>query len=84
MNEHAISSTVAAVLAIIGLAIVALMVSNQAQTGNVFTTTGASLANVIRCALSPVTGGTCSGIATNVSSTFSTGCVTVGTQQYCP
>lgn len=73
MNQHAISSGVAAILAILGLAIVAVMVSNAAQTGSVFTTTGASLANVIRCALSPVTGGTCVGIkkqATDVTSSF--------------
>jgi hypothetical protein len=84
MSDHAISSTVAAILAILGLAVIALLVSNAATTGSVFATTGASLANVIRCALSPVTGGSCGGLGASVSSTFNTGCVTVGGQSYCP
>lgn len=54
-------------MAIVGLAIVALLVSNSAVAGNVFTTTGSSLANVIRCALSPVTGAGC---GTSVTSTI--------------
>ena len=70
MNEHTISAIVSTVLAVIGLAIIAVLVSNAAQTGNVFTTTGRSIANVISCALSPVTGAAC---GTSVVSTVSFG-----------
>ena len=84
MNEHTITSTVSVILAFIGIAILAIVVSSQASTGNVFKAGGSSIAQLIRCAISPVTGGSCGGTLTNVSSTFSTGCVTVSGQTYCP
>jgi hypothetical protein len=43
--------------AIIGLAIVAVVVSQNAQTPNVITASGSALSSVIQAAVSPVTGG---------------------------
>lgn len=50
--ESAISTTVAS---IIGLAIVAVLVSNRANTAKVIGASGSSLASVIGAAVSPVT-----------------------------
>lgn len=69
-GDHGVSTAVAVTLALIGVAIVAVLVSQKAQTGAVATAGGTSLANVIKCALSPVTGGTCGGVVTQVASTI--------------
>jgi hypothetical protein len=61
-------------LAIIGVAIIAVFVSNQSNTANVVTAGGSGFASALRCALSPVTGGSCpssGGLFPNVSSTIS-------------
>jgi PRD1 phage membrane DNA delivery len=47
--------------AIIGLAIIAVLVSKQAATGSVITQAGSAFGNVIKAAVSPV-GGTGSGL----------------------
>lgn len=44
------------VTGIIGLAIVAVIVSNNAQTGSVISSSGSALATVIGAAVAPVTG----------------------------
>lgn len=41
---------------IIGLAIIAVLVSQRAQTGNVLTSGGTALSSVINAAVSPVSG----------------------------
>jgi hypothetical protein len=56
MSDHAIGSLVAVISAILGLAIVAVLVSNRAQTAGVITSAGAALANDISAAVAPVTG----------------------------
>lgn len=57
MNDtiHAIGAIVAA---IIGLAIVAVIVSKNAQSATVITSAGSSLSSVIQAAVSPVSGST--------------------------
>ena len=47
----------AIVSAVVGLAIVAVIVSKNAQTPTVISSAGSALANVIGAAVSPVTGG---------------------------
>lgn len=63
-------SVVTVLLAIIGVAIVAVLVSKQANTGSVLSSGGLALAKAIGCAASPVTGGSC---GTSVSSSISFG-----------
>ena len=82
-SDH-ISTVVGVILAIMGVGTVALLVSQRAQTGGVITTAGSAIGRMICTALSPVTGASCGGTLTNVSSTFNTGCVVVGGQSYCP
>jgi hypothetical protein len=52
------SALVALVTAFIGLAIVAVIVSKNAQTPTVISSTATGLAKVIQAAVTPVTGGT--------------------------
>jgi hypothetical protein len=61
---------VAILLAIVGVAIVALLVSNHAQTGSLLGSAGKSFGGALGCALSPVTG---QGCGTSVSSKISFG-----------
>jgi hypothetical protein len=51
---HAVGAGVAAAF---GLAIVAVLVSKNAQTGTVLTSGGTALSSIIQAAVSPVTGG---------------------------
>lgn len=53
-------------MAIIGVAIIAVLVSPRAQTGNVLSAGGTAIGNVLSSALSPVTGGGTVGTALNV------------------
>lgn len=71
--NHAAAAAVAIVIGFIGLAIVAVFVSSKSSTPGLLTTSGTSLANVIKCALSPVIGGTCGGLVPNVTSTVNFG-----------
>jgi len=63
-------SIVTVLLAIIGVAVIAVLVSKQAQTGSVLGAGGSALANAISCAESPVTGASC---GTSVTSLISFG-----------
>lgn len=56
MTDHLIGSVVTVVTAIIGLAIIAVLVSNRAQTGSVIVAASSGLANSISAAVAPVTG----------------------------
>lgn len=61
-------TTIAAIItAIIGLAIVAVLVSSNASTATLISNSGTALSSVIASAVSPVTGGNNAGI-TNTSS----------------
>jgi hypothetical protein len=50
-----------ALAGVFGIAIVAVLVSRNAQTGSVISTTGSALAGVISAATAPVTGSASSG-----------------------
>lgn len=70
MNFDALgSSIVAVIMAIIGVAIIALLVSPQAQTGSVISSAGNAFAGVLSTAESPVTGG--SGIGGTINKILS-------------
>lgn len=56
MNDHLISGVVNVLVAIVGVAIIAVLVSNRAQTSNVITSAGAAFANDLSAAVAPVTG----------------------------
>lgn len=58
MSDHLIQSLVTIATAIIGVAIIAVLVSQRANTAGVVTSAGAALANDISAAVAPVTGAT--------------------------
>lgn len=70
MSDHAITAGVSIVLAVIGVAIVALIVSQSATTGSVLRSGSGALQQALCVALSPVNGGSC---GTSVSSTITYG-----------
>jgi PRD1 phage membrane DNA delivery len=57
MGDRTITAIVSIITAVIGVAIVAVLVSNQAQTGSVITAGGTALGNVLKAATAPVSGG---------------------------
>lgn len=56
MTEHLITSVTTVVLALVGVAIIALLVSKNAQTGSVISAGSQGLSSGLMSALSPVTG----------------------------
>ncbi len=56
MNNFS-GSIVTIAIAVIGVAIVAVLVSNNAQTGNIITKSTTGFSNVLKAAISPVVGG---------------------------
>jgi hypothetical protein len=56
MADNLISSLVTVVTAIIGIAIIAVLVSNKAQTAGVIGAGGNAFSQAIEAAVSPVTG----------------------------
>jgi hypothetical protein len=68
METGAIGNAITSIImAVIGVAIIAVLVSGQAQTANVLTAGGTAISKVLGSALSPVTGG--SGIGGNILNT---------------
>jgi PRD1 phage membrane DNA delivery len=61
VSDKLISGVVAILLALVGVAIVALLVSRSAQTGSVLSAGSSAFSGSLACALSPVTGGGCHG-----------------------
>lgn len=57
MSDHLITSVVSVLMAIIGVAIIAVLVSRNANTAAVLTTSGQAFSSSLGTALSPVTGG---------------------------
>ncbi len=57
MSDSLWTSIVTVLMAIIGVAIIAVLVSPRAQTGAVLTAGGNAFGNILQGALSPVTGG---------------------------
>lgn len=58
MGDRLIESLTTIVVAIIGIAVVAVLVSKQANTAGILTSGGSALSRDIEAAVSPVTGGT--------------------------
>lgn len=56
MGDQAITGIITILTAIIGVAIIAVLVSSQAQTGSVLTAGGNAFANILKTAVSPVSG----------------------------
>lgn len=57
MGDQIISSTVAVMMAIVGLAIIATLVSKNANTTNIIGTTGKAFSGALSAAEAPVLGG---------------------------
>lgn len=57
MGDQLITGIVTVLMAVIGLAIIAVLVSRNAQTGTVLGQAGNSFANILGAAESPVSGG---------------------------
>jgi len=76
MGDKAITGTVAIVTAIIGVAIIAVLVSGQSQTANVLKAGGGAFSDILKTALSPVAGGVGNGLFGNDSINPSTGVYT--------
>lgn len=67
MGEHGIMPAIAAIIAsIIGLAIIAVIVSKNANTSSVINAGGSALGNVISAAVSPVAGGSSTGFSSGL------------------
>lgn len=60
MGDQLIASVVTVATAIVGLAIIAVLVSNNANTSNVIASGGSAFSNALAAAVSPVTGGSSS------------------------
>jgi PRD1 phage membrane DNA delivery len=80
-TNHAVTAVASIVLAIMGLAVIALLVATKAQTGSVIQAGGSAFDKIICVALSPVAGSGCVGLS---NSGFTTDCVMVEGKQYCP
>lgn len=57
MTDQLISSVTTVAVAIVGIAVLAVLVSGQAQTSNVIKSAGSAFAGAVGAAVSPVTGG---------------------------
>lgn len=57
MSDQLIGGVVTVLTAIIGVAIIAVLVSGNAQTGNVLTSAGNAFSSSLRAAEAPVSGG---------------------------
>lgn len=85
MNDHAITSAVSIALALIGVAIVAVIVSPNGKTASVLGGAAGAIKTVLCVATSPVTGSkNCVSALSNIASGVNFGCTTVEGVQYCP
>lgn len=57
MSEHLVTSLTSIAAAIVGVAIIAVLVSQRANTSQVITSAGGAFAETLGAAVSPVTGG---------------------------
>lgn len=65
MGDKAITAFVAVVTAIIGVAIIAVLVSKNSNTSGVLTSGGNAFSSILKTAVSPVSGGSGLGSITN-------------------
>ena len=56
MSDHLVTSVVTVLTAIIGVAIIAVLVSSKSQTASVLQAGGGAFSGILNSALSPVTG----------------------------
>jgi hypothetical protein len=69
MTDRAISGLVAVITAIIGVAIIAVLVSRSSQTANVLRTGGAAFSSIVGAAVGPVSASpTVTGLSSAVNS----------------
>ncbi len=61
MSDDLIGAVTGIAIAVIGVAIVAILVSQQSDTSNVLGAGGQTFADMLACAMSPVTGKPCRG-----------------------
>jgi hypothetical protein len=57
MTDHAVTAIIAILTGAIGLAVIATLVSNQANTSNVIKAGGSAFSQILTAATGPVTGG---------------------------
>lgn len=57
MGDKALTGLIAIITAIIGVAIIAVLVSKQSNTSGVLSAGGNAFSNILKTAVSPVTGG---------------------------
>lgn len=57
MGDRAVGAIVAILTGVVGITILAVIVSNQSNTANVLTAGGNALSSVLKAAVSPVSGG---------------------------
>lgn len=57
MGEKFVEAVVAIATAVIGIAIIAVLVGRQSQTSSVISSAGSAFSNIIRQAVLPVSGG---------------------------
>jgi hypothetical protein len=73
-SEHGVSTATAIVLAMLGLGVIAVLVSKQSQSGPVATAGGSAVSRIICTALSPITGGgSCGNLTPYVTSSINFG-----------
>lgn len=74
MGSDITSSIVTVLLAIIGVAIIAVLVSQSANTSNVLSAGGNAFSSILGAATSPITGGSGLGnLGTTLGSLYTTG-----------
>lgn len=61
MNDSLATSLVTVLMGVIGVAVIATLVSKKAQTPQVLSAGGSAFSNVLNAALSPITGGSFTG-----------------------
>lgn len=59
MDKTLIPAVVSILLAIIGVAVIAVILSNNSNTSTVLSASGTDFASSLTCALSPILGGGC-------------------------
>ena len=57
MSDHVVTSLVSILMAVVGVAIIAVLISKQANTAGVLTAGATGFGNILKAAVSPVTGG---------------------------
>lgn len=63
MSDNTLTSIVSILVAVLGVATVAVIVSNSANTSNVITAGGNAFTNILKAAVSPVSGSGLGGVS---------------------